>query len=41
MKKGSSMQVTMNKGTGWFFKLGDGVFVYFEKVIMEIIENNF
>jgi len=33
--------VPMKKYTLWFFKMGGGVFIYFEKVIMKMVENYF
>ena len=41
VQKNSNIPVAMNKWTDWFFKMGDGVFIYFEDVIMKIVENYF
>ena len=41
VQENSNMPVAMNKWTGWFFKMGAGVFIYFKKIIMKIIEDYF
>ena len=39
MQRKRRATVLMKKYTLWFFKMGAGVFVYFKKIIMKIIEN--
>jgi len=33
------MPVAMNKGTGWFFKMGAGVFITFINMVLERIKD--